>query len=316
MKRALSELGLTMRCALAGALIAWALPSAWAAQGATAAAGADPQVCKDCHEPQVKSFTDSRHGTRSDSRTPANNGNCLVCHRGDAAAHVKAGGGKGVGNMVSLSSKTISAEEKNSSCLSCHQGDSQRVNWKSSTHGTRDVACTSCHQVHASRDRVRDKVTQTEVCFTCHKEQRAQINKPSRHPVQEGKVSCSDCHNVHNNNPKQMARGSVVETCYTCHMEKRGPFVHNHQPVTEDCTICHQPHGSTIAGMLKSRPPYLCQDCHASSGHPTQAAGIPTGRTTSTSSLGTVARGCLNCHTNIHGSNSTQNSATAGRFRR
>jgi DmsE family decaheme c-type cytochrome len=113
-----------------------------------------------------------------------------------------------------------------------------------------------------------------------------------------------------------MERNSVVETCYQCHMEKRGPFVHNHQPVTEDCTICHQPHGTTIANLLKSRPPFLCQDCHASSGHPVQFAGPPTGRSTSTSALGTVGRGCLNCHTNIHGSNSTQNSATAGRFRR
>jgi predicted CXXCH cytochrome family protein len=99
-------------------------------------------------------------------------------------------------------------------------------------------------------------------------------------------------------------------------MEKRGPFLHNHQPVTEDCTICHQPHGTTIANLLKSRPPFLCQDCHASSGHPVQFAGPPTGRTTSSSQLGTVGRGCLNCHTNIHGSNSTQNSATSGRFRR
>ncbi|MGZ8230854.1 MAG: cytochrome c3 family protein [Burkholderiales bacterium] len=31
---------------------------------------------------------------------------------------------------------------------------------------------------------------------------------------------------------------------------------HNHQPVTEDCTICHQPHGTTIANLLKSRPPF------------------------------------------------------------
>jgi hypothetical protein len=44
--------------------------------------------------------------------------------------------------------------------------------------------------------------------------------------------------------------------------------------------------------------------------------GLPPGRTTSPSALGTVARGCLNCHTNIHGSNSTINSRTAGRFRR
>jgi DmsE family decaheme c-type cytochrome len=99
-------------------------------------------------------------------------------------------------------------------------------------------------------------------------------------------------------------------------MEKRGPFVHNHQPVTEDCTICHQPHGSTIANLLKSRPPFLCQDCHSSDSHRPQAAGLPRSRQSSSDLLGTVVRGCLNCHTNIHGSNSRQNDSTVGRFRR
>lgn len=274
-----------------------------------------PEVCQTCHADAVKAFAASKHGTKADSRTPASAGGCALCH-GDGTAHVKAGGGKGVGGMTALNAKNAPAEAINKACLSCHQGDPSRLHWQSSTHANRDVSCTSCHQVHTTHDKVRDKITQPQVCFTCHKEQRVQINKPSRHPVLEGKVSCADCHNVHGNNPKQMAKGSVVETCYTCHMEKRGPFVHNHQPVTEDCTICHQPHGSTIANMLKSRPPFLCQDCHASSGHPLQNAGVPRNRTTGTSEVGTIGRGCLNCHTNIHGSNSTQNSPTAGRFRR
>jgi DmsE family decaheme c-type cytochrome len=121
---------------------------------------------------------------------------------------------------------------------------------------------------------------------------------------------------VHGDNPKQLGKASVNEVCFTCHMEKRGPFVHNHQPVTEDCAICHNPHGTVVANLLKQRAPYLCQECHSHTSHPGQVAGLPTGGTTSTTLLGTVARGCLNCHTNIHGGNSTINNATAGRFRR
>jgi predicted CXXCH cytochrome family protein len=158
--------------------------------------------------------------------------------------------------------------------------------------------------------------TQTEVCFTCHKEQRSQVNRPVHHPIIEGKMSCSSCHNVHGDNPKQLVRATTNETCFTCHMEKRGPFVHNHPPVQEDCAICHQPHGTTIVALLKSRPPFLCQECHNHQSHPSQAGQLPIGRTTSTSQLGSVARGCLNCHINIHGSNSIENRATAGRFRR
>jgi DmsE family decaheme c-type cytochrome len=281
---------------------------------AIAQPASNAETCKGCHAAYFETYQATKHSTKADRRTPANAGECSTCH-GDGTAHIKAGGGRGVGGIVNPGSKTLAADAKNAICLTCHQGDARRIHWQASVHAGRDVACTSCHQLHG-RDEVRDKLTQPQVCFTCHKEQRAQVNKPYRHPILEGKVSCADCHNVHGNNPKQMERGSVVETCYQCHMEKRGPFVHNHQPVTEDCTICHQPHGTTIANLLKSRPPFLCQDCHATVGHPTQLAGLPTGRTTGTSQLGTVGRGCLNCHTNIHGSNSTQNSATAGRFRR
>jgi DmsE family decaheme c-type cytochrome len=275
-----------------------------------------PDVCAGCHESQVKTFLGTKHGNKVDMRTPLNQGGCNSCHKGDLAAHVKAGGGKGVGGVVSLASKTIAQGDKDKLCLSCHQKDPTRMNWLSSTHANQDTGCTSCHQIHTSHDKVRDKLTQPQACFACHKEQRVQINKPSRHPILEGKVSCSDCHNVHGNNPKQMIKNTVNDVCYTCHMEKRGPFVHNHQPVTEDCGICHNPHGTTIANLLKSRPPFLCQDCHATSGHPAQVAGIPIARQTSPTLLGTALRGCLNCHTNIHGSNSTENRATAGRFRR
>jgi DmsE family decaheme c-type cytochrome len=274
------------------------------------------ETCKACHLESFNTYAGSKHGTRVDLRAPASRGGCIACHGAGAIEHAKKGGGRGVGGIVNPGAVTMAPDARNSICLNCHQGDPTRMHWQASVHAGRDLACTSCHKVHTAHDEVRDKLTQPQVCFTCHKEQRVQINKPYRHPILEGKVSCADCHNVHGNNPKQMVRGSVVETCYQCHMEKRGPFIHNHQPVTEDCTICHQPHGTTIANLLKSRPPFLCQDCHASSGHPVQFAGPPTGRTTGTSQLGTVGRGCLNCHTNIHGSNSTQNSATAGRFRR
>jgi DmsE family decaheme c-type cytochrome len=289
-----------------GLLVAPGLASAQGAPGA--------EACAQCHADTVKHFQSlAKHGVKTDMRTPAATGGCATCH-GDATAHIKAGGGKGT--MKRLDAKDMPADEKNGVCLGCHKADPQRMHWGGSVHAARDVACVSCHKLHQT-DKVRDKLTQSDVCFACHKEQRVQINKPSRHPILEGKVSCSDCHNVHGNNPKQMVKTSVVETCWQCHLEKRGPFVHNHQPVTEDCTICHQPHGTTIANLLKSRPPFLCQDCHGSSGHPSQIAGIPDARTPGgTSRWGTVGRGCLNCHTNIHGSNSTQNSATAGRFRR
>jgi DmsE family decaheme c-type cytochrome len=180
--------------------------------------------------------------------------------------------------------------------------------WEGSVHQSRDVTCTSCHKVHTAHDKVRDKVTQAEVCFTCHKEQRAQATKASHHPVTEGKMTCSDCHNAHGSvGPSLMKRGSVVETCYTCHMEKRGPFVNNHQPVSDDCSNCHNPHGTTTEGMLKFRAPFLCNSCHTPHGpiQPTLANGTaPTLAAPGwwNPSVVTQGKSCMSCHTQIHGS--------------
>jgi len=294
-------------------------------------------VCTKCHDESeaypVLAIGKTRHGVTADARNPT----CTSCH-GDSAEHARKTSDKDrprpditydkmyasvpedalVDRYFGRFGKgtTTPVADRNAACLSCHQGGMQMF-WSNSTHATRDIACTNCHQIHTSHDRARDKQEQTEICFTCHKEQRAQMNRPSHHPVPEGQMACSDCHNPHGSTgPKQLKKDSVNETCYTCHMEKRGPFVHNHQPVTEDCTICHNAHGTIVANLLKNRPPYLCQECHSHTSHPGQLPGLPGARTTSSSNLGSIARGCLNCHTNIHGGNSTQNSATAGRFRR
>lgn len=121
-------------------------------------------------------------------------------------------------------------------------------------------------------------------------------------------MACSSCHDLHGDNPKALVKSSTNDTCYTCHMEKRGPFVHSHQPVTEDCGLCHQPHGTTSPSLLKSRPPFLCQSCHDGASHHGIQAGLPVG--IGASQFQTVGRGCVNCHTNIHGSNSTEDRST------
>ena len=106
-----------------------------------------------------------------------------------------------------------------------------------------------------------------------------------------------------------MKKDSVVDTCYQCHAEKRGPFVHNHQPVTEDCTLCHNPHGTVTENMLKVRAPFLCHQCHTPhGGFVPQLLGAQVTAPTvnavgkSTTNL-TQGRSCLNCHTQVHGSN-------------
>lgn len=267
--------------------------------------------CTACHDeadaPDVLKLGKTRHGTVADKRTPT----CTSCH-GESTAHEKSAnaGGKGKPTPpdVYFSKKsTASAHDKNQSCMNCHKGDAKRSHWEGSKHQAAEVACTSCHQMHAARDKVRDKRTQPEVCFTCHKEQRAQVARPSRHPILEGKVACSDCHNVHGSvGPKLVKFDSTNETCYSCHSDKAGPFVRPHLPVNEDCGICHNPHGTTAENLLKFRPPFLCNECHSPHGANLPALAGQSAAPTSVGRSGinyTQGRGCANCHTQVHGSN-------------
>jgi DmsE family decaheme c-type cytochrome len=268
--------------------------------------------CTACHDeadsPQLLAIGKSRHGTKADGRAPT----CTDCHgKSDNHADYKGKDKPPQTDINFLKNTKNTAEQRNEACLSCHKRDAKRSHWAGSTHQSRDVACSSCHQQHTQHDKVRDKRTEAEVCYTCHKEQRSQMNRVSHHPVPEGKMGCSDCHNAHGSvGPKLMKRDSVVETCYTCHMEKRGPFVHNHAPVNEDCSICHNPHGTNVENMLKARPPFLCHQCHTP--HGGNLAQL-TNQSTPATSVGrngvtyTQGRGCVNCHTQVHGSNNPAN---------
>jgi DmsE family decaheme c-type cytochrome len=259
-------------------------------------------VCTQCHTaemtPHVLEIGKTTMGTTADLRTPT----CTSCH-GESLKHRN---GDGMPDRTFDKKSTTPIAERNKACLTCHQGG-ERINWMRSPHQNNEVACTSCHKIHTAHDTVRDRMTQTEVCFTCHKTQRAEMRRPSRHPIDEGKVVCSDCHNPHGTSgPHLLRRDNVNDTCYTCHMEKRGPFLHSHEPVQEDCTLCHDPHGTTNPSLLKQRPPFLCQSCHEPQRHPgTYPDGTPIlpGVNPATAQSVIFARGCMNCHAEIHGSN-------------
>ena len=298
--------------------------------GSAYAIGPGPEVCKNCHEGQTAYYNNSVHGQKGNLRGPSNAGECSTCH-GDGTAHVKAGGGRGVGGIKAPGGKTMSPDDKNATCLTCHAGGSKRTHWDGSTHQARGIACTNCHTMH-STDKVLTKITQPEVCFTCHKQQRAEVNRTFRHPILEGKVACSDCHNPHGSIGRAlMKRDDVRDTCFQCHAEKRGPFVHQHEPVQTDCTICHNPHGTVADSMLKLRPPFLCHQCHTPHGPViAQVRGqsnfttFPGATAPQYSPLGTGSarsaiyvtqgRGCVNCHTQIHGGNNPAFSAPTPQF--
>ena len=273
------------------------LPAAWAQD----AGFIENQQCFACHKSQKLDFQNSAHGRAFAADTASG---CQTCHGGGAAHKEVAGGENYTGPMKidAFKKRKGDADEKNRICLSCHENRTH-ANWRGSPHDLGGVACADCHNLHKP-----DSTVTQEVCFTCHKEQRAQISRASHHPLREGKMTCSNCHNPHGSSgPKLLHKNTVNESCFDCHAEKRGPFLWEHPPVVDSCTNCHTPHGSNNDALLKNKQPYLCASCHIANGHST--TGIRNGTDLGVAGGGTnaapqmVGKSCLNCHSQIHGSN-------------
>ena len=273
--------------------------------------------CTRCHDASddypVLAIGQTRHGVKADGRTPS----CTSCH-GESDRHANKpadANERPHPDVVFRGANKSDAAAQNGQCLTCHESG-KRTHWAGSKHQMEGMACTNCHAVHKAQDPVLVKTSQAEVCFACHKTERSQVHRISRHPILEGKVVCADCHNPHGSTgPKLLVKESVNDTCYTCHAEKRGPFLWEHAPVADDCTNCHTPHGSTNAPLLKARAPWLCQECHSGDHGKNlySGANLPGGNVTTINGLQGPAnlsppaqlnaRACLNCHVLVHGSN-------------
>jgi len=258
------------------------------------------KVCLGCHTTLAASFERTLMGRIfKHPRNAQEKIGCEGCH-GAGSAHVKAGGGRGVGGIISFRSddRSRTAEENNAICLSCHEKGA-RTYWSASMHETRGLACTNCHTVMKSVSAKHQlaKKTEIETCFQCHKLRRAQMQRTSHMPLHEGKMTCTGCHNPHGSASESLLKEvSINDTCYACHAEKRGPFLWEHAPVRENCLNCHESHGSNNEFLLKVARPRLCALCHTETRHP--------GRPQNPASRFAFNRSCQNCHSQIHGSNS------------
>ena len=253
-----------------------------------------------CHTDQEASLKGTKHGQAANPRSPAAKLGCESCH-GPGQAHVD---DDAKGKITKF--KAMKPAEVNGTCLTCHNRGTH-AGWEGSTHEARNLSCATCHSVHkpqSSRSQLV-KPTETQLCATCHRLQVAKTERAVAHmPVREGKMACSSCHNPHGSisNVKALKVGSsVAESCTSCHTEMRGPMLFEHAPVRENCATCHDPHGSSNDRMLVVRMPMLCQRCHIASRHP--ATLYDKDQITTNKSNRMFGRSCVNCHSNVHGSN-------------
>mgnify|MGYP001205267927 CR=1 FL=1 len=303
----------TMIMPLGGVLLALqlAVPGpAWAAEGDEntpdySRTGAD--TCLSCHggddSEHLLAIFDGPHAVAADARTPFGSTQCEACHGpgGDHAKRLRFGQTRPP--IPAFGPQALwSKRRQDQLCLDCHRGAERRF-WEGGAHQRHEVGCADCHRLHVRRDPVTVTETQPEVCTTCHSKQRAEIHRAYTHPVRFGEMTCADCHEPHGSaNEAMLAALTVNDNCFQCHAEKRGPFLWEHAPVTEDCTLCHRTHGSNHPALLTRRAPLLCQQCHSRAGHPSigrTAEQLPSGDP----SVFLLSGSCLSCHSQVHGSN-------------
>jgi DmsE family decaheme c-type cytochrome len=269
-------------------------------------------VCKTCHADIWAPFYRNPHfkSVASGKEAPEDTG-CESCH-GPGKAHVEAGGGA---DTIPRAFSRLAPTQVLDTCLRCHSQTLSRANIRRSEHTQEEVVCTNCHSIHKSTTpKFLLAKKQSELCYTCHANVRAQFSMPFKHRVNEGFMQCTDCHNPHGSNaptwrvadrPHNTEQAQAnEEPCLKCHIDKRGPFVFEHPSVRIDgCETCHNPHGSVNAKLLKRPVVFtICLECHTGVGKFGPLGGIP--QPSSTHNLADPRyQNCTSCHVRIHGSN-------------
>lgn len=256
--------------------------------------------CADCHAETVSAMETDVHLRVKVFEVGGRTVGCEGCH-GDGAAHAESGDPA----LIRTFAEEDSVREINATCLGCHDRKGQ-IGWKASTHAMEGLACTECHAVHS------EKASQPlSTCANCHGDQTMRFQLPSHHPVREGQMTCASCHDVHSANDSQLITAQRTnDLCYSCHAAHEGPFVFEHEPVTEDCMTCHDPHGSVSNNLLVASEPALCLQCHDfhfHAGYNASTTPVEVGGIERTSPLGANAFNagfttrCTQCHSRIHG---------------
>ncbi len=259
-------------------------------------------VCASCHEAQWKAIDLSAHGAKNDAQGSM----CQACH-GNAADHLKDPMKAKPDNPFG---KGHTADERTTVCLACHSGNRNLAFWTSGKHQLNEVTCANCHSIHGEKlfpsysglNPVQKSVSinkftttflpnQAEICWQCHQPIRAANFKPSHHPIIEGKVKCSDCHNPHGSVHARLLNESAPNLCQDCHDWSRHPGTVYGASGAFNCQA-----GDTARTNVGT-PPVSFPNC------PPSQIGQPNPGVNNR----LVSRACLNCHSNIHGSNAPAN---------
>ncbi len=225
----LAILLVTLVTALVVAFLA-VMPAAAAGPAQSANPPAQVGDCATCHADRAKQWQEGKHAAAfSDAfkttwAAANNNKACLVCHTtgfdastgkyeqegvGCTTCHKPAGTNGHPGGAMTVSD---SAEF----CGTCH--NTTYAEWQKSGHGTANVSCSSCHDMHSGTLRTPES---GDLCSNCHKERNVQSNMPM-----SGTAQCSDCH--------------MYQVDAAHKVEGKGPTGHTFVMSADACQRCHK----------------------------------------------------------------------------
>ncbi len=285
-------------------LLLWAAVVTCAAPGTRAVAGS---MCADCHDDVAAAMSHQVHMRIAAFEVQNGVVGCEGCH-GDGTRHAEEGDPALIRTFAEQSAADAA------SCLACHR-EKTLPEWPASVHAVEGVQCFDCHTTHT-------RTNPLDRCAECHPEASAAFRLPSHHPVREGKMSCTDCHDPHAATEAHLrTKMRTNDLCFTCHQDKEGPFIFEHEPVVEDCTLCHAAHGSVADNLLTANEPMLCYQCHEPHFHAglhsppgeVEVGGTPRENPFGTDSLNVaMTTACSQCHSQVHGTDLASQALTGG----
>ncbi|MFQ6108337.1 MAG: cytochrome c3 family protein [Candidatus Aminicenantales bacterium] len=239
-------------------------------------------ACLECHEEINGFFQKGAH--RSEMFLGKVGRGCESCH-GSGSAHVESGEAADIWGGRVL--KGWSDEQRSKACLSCHQENIH--GWSLTPHAV-ELSCWDCHgeALHFQNPEKQKRAA----CAECHRGMAMRTELQYRHPV-----ACEDCHDIHG----EKRRAAVANSrCLSCHKEYQGPYIYDHAALEEGCQVCHEPHGSSTRKLLKMTGNGLCLQCHTQSNFPAIGKKIHSPQLSG-------GAFCYDCHTDMHGSNTSPN---------
>lgn len=224
---------------------------------------AQPKLCLDCHQ-EMRTALNKKH-----LHKPVEAG-CVGCHSPHSSA------------KASL----LKADPKKELCLGCHDSIAKHLKNVKRPHAALETGgCSACHTPHASDQNSLLKKPMKELCSSCHKEMKAELQSQFPHgPVKLSQ--CQGCHDPHGaTNPNILKtffppgfynpyKDGLYALCFNCHKKdialeaktatltdfRNGKenlhYTHVHSEKGRSCKACHQVHSSAQEKHVRAGVPF------------------------------------------------------------